>query len=364
MNITIRCSNLARPMVCAGSLFFKDLPPEETNSAAEEGTAAGEYLRLILEGKPIPTHASNKIQFDSDMEFFTRPIANKIIADTQSPILCEQRIDWKTRSGITIQGSYDISYVMDGNLHVEDLKYGWGLVEVNDNWQLLGYAIGEVIRQGKAFPKIILRIHQPRPHHEDGPTRTWELTYAELLEYKEKIELRMEKIANGYQDLTTSPKCKYCPAAVACPAISKAFYRGIEVVHDFIQDNLSDQELSFQLDLIARVSEVLKIKNDSIKALAIDRIKGGKIIPNYVTEASYGDRKWKKDISPEVIETMTGKKVVKQEMLSPAQAEKAGVPKDFVAALVERHFVGNKVVRKDSTAIGNKIFGKPGEMNG
>jgi hypothetical protein len=104
----VRCSGLARPMACAGSLFFENLPEQETNAAAEEGTAAGEYLRLILENKPIPTHASNGVQFDSDMEFYVRPIAEEIKSRAATLILCEQRIDFVTRSGIEIQGSYEV----------------------------------------------------------------------------------------------------------------------------------------------------------------------------------------------------------------------------------------------------------------
>lgn len=354
----IRCSGLSRPMTCAGSLFFMDLPEQEEIPAAKEGTAAGEYLKHLLEGTRPPTHATNGVQFDNDMDFFTRPIAEEIMGKIDSGVLCEQRIDWKTRSGIWIRGSYDASFVRDGVLHVDDLKYGWGLVEAKENWQLLGYAIGEVIRQQNAFEKIVLRIHQPRPHHEDGTTREWVLTYPELLTYKEKIESRMDEIAAGDKSLVTSPKCKYCPAAVACPAFNKAFYRSVEVMHEFMQDNIDDNELSFQLDLVARASDILKIKSDSIKALAVDRIKNGKIIPGYITESSYGDRKWKKEVSPEVIKALTGKDIVEQTMLSPAKAEKMGVPKEFVNSLVDRHFLGMKLTRRDMTEIGNNIFGK------
>ncbi len=346
-------------MACAGSLFF-DLPPEEEIAAAREGTAAGEYLQHLLEGtQNIQTHAKNGVQFDSDMKFYTIPLAQEILDNSNGKVLCEQRIDWQTGSGIVIRGSYDISYVKDGNLHIEDLKYGWGIVEVERNWQLLGYAIGEVIRRGVVFKKIILKIHQPRPHHEDGSTRVWELTYPELLSFKELIEARMYSIANGDKKLSTSKECKHCPAAAeACPAFNKAFYRGIEVVHEFMQDNISDQELSHQLDLVARVMDVLKVKSDSIKALAVDRIKRGVIVPGYMTESSYGDRKWKSDVSPAAIKALTGKDVVEQIMLSPAKAEKIGVPKDFVNSLVDRHFLGQKLVKKDATKIGNQIFGK------
>ena len=223
---------------------------------------------------------------------------------------------------------------------------------------ILGYAIGEVIRRQIAFETIRMRIFQPRPHHEDGPIREWIISYAELLGFKEEIEARMDQIKAGEKSLVTGPKCKYCPAAARhCPALSKSFYRGVEIAHEFMQDNIDEKELSFQLDLVARVTEILKIKSDSLTALAVDRIKQGKIIPNYVSEAKLGDRKWKSGITPDAIKAMTGKNVMREEMLSPAQAEKVGVPKEFIAALVDRHFVGNKVCRKDSTKLGNAIFG-------
>lgn len=361
--LEIRCSGLARPMTCAGSLFFTDLPPQEKNPAAEEGTAAGELLRHYLEKPNMEsgTHASNGVAFDDDMRFFCKPIADEIFANAGSEILCEQRIDWQTRSGIWIRGQYDVSYIgKDGALYVDDLKYGWGIVEPKENWQLIGYAVGEVLRRGRAFDKIVLRIHQPRPHHEDGPVRAWSLTYKELIDYKEKIEARMSAIANGLRELVTSPKCKYCPAAAeACPAIGKQMHYAIEYAQEFVQDKLSEVGVARQLEIIERFQEVLKIKYDSLKDLAVNRIKSGKIIPGYVTEANYGDRKWKRDIDPAAIEMLTGKVITEKVMLSPAKTEKLGVPKDFVNALVERPFLGQKLKKKDASSIGDKIFGKP-----
>jgi len=359
----VRCSGLSRPMNCAGFLFFENLPEQVTNSAAMEGTACGELLAHYLT-KPsldVPTHATNGIAFDDDMKFHAGEVAEEIRNNANGEILCETRIDWETKSGILIKGSYDISYVgKDNKLYIDDLKYGWNLVEVKDNWQLLGYAIGEVIRRQIAFDRIVLRIHQPRPHHEDGPTREWELTYVQLLEYKEKIEARMGQIAGGFAQLSTGKQCKYCPAApAACTAFNKAVFQGIDhVVDHFQQDDISEKEVSFQLDLLTRVTEVLKIKTDSLNQLAVDRIKRGGIIPNYMTEERLSDRKWKKEVSPLVIQTLTGIDIIEKSMMSPAKAEKLGVPKDLVKTYVDRHFIGQKLVRKDVNALGEKIFGK------
>lgn len=354
----VHCSALARPMVCAGFLSFEGLERLPGGPAAEEGTAAGELLERILTNQVGPKQARNGIYFNEEMLFHLTPIAEEINANRQSEVLCEQPIDWRTRSGVWIRGKYDVSFVREGRLYIDDLKYGWGIVEVQNNWQLIGYAIGEVIRRGIAFEKIVLRIRQPRPHHEDGDCREWVLTYAELLGFKEQIEKRFQEIVDGLKTLQTGPQCKYCAATrEACPAFNRLFYRALEVSTEFTQDQIDEAELARQLDHVNRAVDVIKIKMDSLKELAVSRIKNGKIIPGYITESSYGDRKWKSGISPQVVEVLTGKKIIKQEMLSPAQAEKAGVPKDFVNQLVDRHFIGQKLVRKDGSTIGNKIFG-------
>lgn len=357
--LKIRCSQLARPMVCAGFLSFENLPEDEESEPAREGTAAGEYLARKLHGKDIPAQASNGFYFTDEMGFYLNPLAASIKGEAESDISCEQRIDWQSRSGAWIAGSYDISFTRGRRLYIDDLKFGWGIVEVKDNWQLLGYAIGECIRRGVAPEEVVLRIHQPRPHHEDGSTREWVLPYSELLSYKERIDARLEQLVAGVRDLQTGKQCKYCPAAgEACPAFNRLFYRSLEVSTDFVQDAITEEELSRQLDQVARATDVLKIKQDSLTQLAGSRIRAGKVIPGWITEERYGDRKWKDFVDPNVIETLTGKNITKTEMLSPAQAEKVGIPKEFIKDLVDRKFLGQRMVKKNAGELADKIFGK------
>ena len=349
---------MARPMICAGFVFL-DLPKSPGNPAAEEGTAAGEYLERLLLNKPISAMASNGVYFDDDMKFYLTPICEDIKSRTVSDILCEHKIDWQTSSGIVIKGRPDIAFVdNNGQLCVEDLKYGWGIVEVKENWQLIAYAIGEVIRRGQAFETISLKIHQPRPHHEDGSTREWILSYTELLQYKDRIEKRMQEIADGRKDFQTSPQCKYCQGTgEACPAFNRLFYRSLEITTEFFQDSIDNDELSAQLDQVKRAEEVIKIKKDSLNELGVLRIKQGQIVPGYTQTAKYGNRVWKKGIAPEAIQMMTGKNVIETNLMSPAKAEKMGVSKELVNQITEKFFKGNKLEKKNTTEIGNKIFG-------
>ena len=91
--------------------------------------------------------------------------------------------------------------------------------------------------------------------------------------------------------------------------------------------------------------------------MAIDRIKKGKLIPNYVQETKFGNREWKKGVTPEAIQMMTGKNIRKESIMSPAQAEKLGIKRNIVSQMTEKFFKGQKLVKKDSSTIGNNIFG-------
>ena len=361
----IRCSKLARYMVCAGFAHL-DVEELEAGEPAREGTAAGEYLQYLLEGRPLGKVATNGVYFTDDMKFHTTPIYQDMKNRAVDKILCETRIDWQTRSGIWIRGQYDSVFVdKRGYLCIEDLKFGWGIVEVKNNWQLIGYAIGEVIRRGQSFTHISFKIHQPRPHHEDGHTREWLVTYAELLALKEKIEVRMEELANGRSEFQTGDQCKYCKgAAEACPAFSKAFYRAIDLSHEFVQDSLTNEEVAQQLDLVKRAGEVIKIKMDSLTQLGTDRIKKGGLIPGYIQSNQYSQRQWKPNVSPEAIKLMTGIDVVETSFMSPAKVEKMGVSKTLVKQLSGTVLTGVKLEKKNGSDVGNKIFGNSNPTGG
>lgn len=362
----VRCSQLARPMVCAGFMFLDFEKLDTTSPAAEEGTAAGELLQLQLEGRPIPYRATNGVYFDDDMKFYTKPLAQDIFSRANGQVLCEQRIDWVTRSGVVIKGQYDASYVDHyGRLCIDDLKYGWGIVEVKENWQLIGYAIGEIIRRGQYFREIVFRILQPRPHHEEGPIREWVISYDELLVLKERIETRFLEIANGKADLQTSSKCKYCPAAgEACGAFNRLFYRALEVSTHLIQDKLTEKEIADQIDHIKRAEEVLKIKLDSLMELGTARIRAGKIIPGYVQTNKYGHREWKQGVNADTVKVMTGLDVQETVLMSPAKVEKMGLKKKLLEQLTTTKITGVRLEKKNSTEVGNKIFGTTNPLGG
>lgn len=359
----IRCSSLDRYMKCPGFAQMTDTLPNLSNPAAEEGTAAGELLQAMLEQRSLKPNvtgvAKNGVRFDSDMYFHLTPIAQEILAKNVM-ISCEERVDWVPTPGVVIRGQFDIKYVVNDTLYIEDLKYGWKIVDVKENWQLIGYAIGVLLKLPERPKYIQFTIHQPRPHHEDGRSRVWKIAIDDLIFYYNTIVGTMSGIVQGSRQLITGSHCKYCPAAAnRCPAISRSMYDGIsQVMYDFKQDDLTEAEIAEQLRLLEDVSSLVKIKQDSLNDLACMKLKEGKVIPGYGMEEKFGDRSWKSDVTPEAIEVLTGLRIVEQVIMSPAKAEKLGVDKKLVKDLVERRSTGFKCVKKDFTKQAEQVFGK------
>ena len=365
----IRCSSLHRPMHCLGYLSLENLVKEEAGQPAKDGTAIGELLSEMIrqrtDSPKIGTTASNGTFLDQDMWFYARDTYNTILQRAQGNLIeTEERIDWMTPAGITIRGQFDISYVVNNTLYIEDLKYGYGIVEVKDNWQLIGYAIGQCQRLNNKYnwqPEYIsFTIHQPRPYHEEGRVRTHVVHFARLLEYYNQICNRMQEYVTGARTLSTGKSCKYCDAASTCPALNRSANKAIDtVMSEWTEKPLTNEEVAEQYELLQRASELLEIRLKSIEQLAISRIQANQIIPGYAFEMTYGDRKWKQNVTPESIKALTGIDIVKTDVMSPNQAEKAGVSKKLTAALTEKPAKGTKLVKKDIAAEAAQILPKP-----
>lgn len=365
----IRCSSLHRPMHCLGYLSLENLVKEEAGQPAKDGTAIGELLSEMIrqrtDSPKIGTTASNGTFLDQDMWFYARDTYNTILQRAQGNLIeTEERIDWMTPAGIKIRGQFDISFAVNNTLYIEDLKYGYGIVEVKDNWQLIGYAIGQCKRlhdlHGYHPEYISLTIHQPRPYHEEGRVRTNRLHASTLMEYYNQICNRMQEYVNNQGTLATGKSCKYCDAASTCPALNRSANKAIDtVMSDWTEKPLTNEEVAEQYELLQRAHDLLEIRLKSIEQLAISRIQSNQIVPGYAFEMTYGDRKWKQNVTPESIKALTGIDIVKTDVMSPNQAEKAGVSKKLTAALTEKPAKGTKLVKKDIAAEAAQILPKP-----
>lgn len=370
----LRCSSLHRFMNCVGHLSLSTHEPNEAGDAAKEGTAIGEYLTAMIHQKTDKPNfgvaASNDVFINDEMKFHAGNTYRALVESANGAVIeSEERIDWMADS-TTIRGQFDISYYTGGEmkdgylqgvtLHVEDLKYGYGIVEVEENWQLLGYAIGQhmnLLSKGIYVGNIVLRIHQPRAYHEQGTVRTWTISKEQLMAYYYSIINQVRRFVSGDKTLTTSNSCKYCDAAAHCPALNRAFHNSLDVIlDDYTEKELTNDDLSHLLDMVDRANEIVKIKHTSLKNLAISKLMNNQIVPSYGMVQKYGDRRWKDGVDATTIKMMTGIDVTKTDIMSPAQAEKAGVNKKLVEQLAIKPSKGFELGRVDINKKADKLF--------
>lgn len=160
---------------------------------------------------------------------------------------------WETISGKDMGGTGDLTAgVMWGKLYVIDYKNGRGLVEVEDNPQLLDYAFGALIEylEEYEFEEVVLVVIQPNGNHIDGPIREWVTTPEYVYEHMETkrlplVERSLEackiKQAGGVITEYITPgdeQCMWCPSKARCnKGISDTFESvGIELIEDDFED--------------------------------------------------------------------------------------------------------------------------------
>lgn len=103
------------------------------------------------------------------------------------------------------------------HMFVIDFKYGSGLaVEVDDNSQLLAYAIGAAkLYEGKV-DSLTLIIIQPRAFHTKGPIRQQEYDVIDLLIFEEFLRQAALKTDDPNAEVEVGHHCRFCLVAHCC----------------------------------------------------------------------------------------------------------------------------------------------------
>lgn len=218
-------------VACPGSWKLERHFPNVDSVYSIEGKLAHDYAAFLLnsrktfmEVKPI-----NILSLTEEMIDAAHVYENHIleIADNVlDKVHVEERIDipylHKDCFGTPDAWYYDEA---KNNLHVWDFKYGFKAVEVEGNWQLIGYAAGIVSSPVEktsikfdSLQKLIIVLHivQPRSYHKDGIIRSWVLTYPALVEYVIKLESKILNSQSDNPEFNVGNHCKNCKARSIC----------------------------------------------------------------------------------------------------------------------------------------------------
>ncbi len=286
---------------CPGSVRLSQGIEEETSPAAAEGIAAHFLAEWVLKHE-LPVVDSLLV---GDLEK-CRPYKDKAkeMAEHVQIYVDTVRNDSSPRRGsIYIETKFSLNWLhpdMFGTndasirktdpsalyqkLIIYDLKYGYNIVEPENNEQLMYYGLGALGRYNEfQVDEIELVIIQPRSPHPDGPVRRWAIPVIDLYEWGYQV-LKPAAFLTDKVDspVKSGPWCKYCRASnITCHRVTDQALALAETKTDKLNlpevSELSDEKIRKVLDFIG----LFKPWSEKVKAQATDRANMGKKIPGH-----------------------------------------------------------------------------------
>lgn len=272
-------------MRCAGALAMEDGLPNTTNDSAEQGTAAHELASWALTDTAhfcaayVGRVTSNDWEVTEAMAEATQVYVDAIRARVDEYytagaanvfLYIENKVDLSDVLGIPDQfGTSDSIFLVewtDGTwlIGVEDFKFGYRMVNAQENEQLMLYALAALDQYGIVgnFTRARMVIHQPNREH----ISEWECSVEELLEFgkraktaataaQELISIKRTGLGDVTDYLTPGEKqCQWCKAAGTCPALGKFVQ---QTVGDEFEDLTAESVASPQLEKFSDDNSVM-----------------------------------------------------------------------------------------------------------
>lgn len=233
-----------------------------------------------------------------------------------------------------------------------DFKYGWRLVEAEENLAMLCYGASLWEQRGGT---IELHIYQPRPSHPDGPARVWTLNDWDMQDRYDWLRDRAQDCF-VYPQGTPGPQCGDCPAAASCHALAANVHAQYELISDDRMTHHSGDQLGAHLKFLRLAAKLAQARLDAVETEATARISRSMPVTGWALEPRTGNRKF--TIPREMVRLATGVDPIKTTEMSPAELERAGVPKHVVKAITYSPTIGRKLT-DNPTNMANRMFGKP-----
>lgn len=276
--------------------------PDKSGEEADEGTVAhaiaGEVLGTGQKLSSFLGHTRDNVYVDMDM---IRHLSLYIdVCGSQQIGGIEQTMNAEY-DGHTLTGTPDNwQFIFDDSvLRILDLKYGHGVVEVYENWQLLTYAFlvwEHLLRvypgRFDMFKTIELVVVQPRANHPAGPVRRWSFDADLIRNYRNRVIDAMRRAAHENPDIATGAHCRYCPGLLACQGAAIAASYAIEYAGTLVHGKMSPGTLSYEMDLVGRAFKMLRDRQTALVEMGLALNKAGVVVPGWESRRDPGALAW------------------------------------------------------------------------
>lgn len=356
--LTVHASALKRVMNCNGSrLMAGALLP--VISGGEEGEAAKWAASAILKG----TNGQSLVGMSAPNGVF---ITDEILTAVEEYVSAAKVPGAQFATDLDVsfsdpKGKWRVECVADHiallgqTLHVDLFAFGWGIIEPENNWQLIAAAIGWAEQNPAIRPEtVVMTVHQPRPSHPFGPSREVSIDFKALAKFRASIA----EVLSAPSDEVRSGLswCGKCPGLATCAAARGAAMNAIDYAEMHGAENPTNEELARELDALERAQGAIKYRLEALTKMTEYRVKNGEIVGNYAMMPSYGNRTWNDGLTADLLQMFAGKDLRKPGLVTPAQAVNMGVDETVIATLCHRPQRGAKLIKVDPNKRADKLL--------
>ena len=348
-------SSAARWVECPGSVLLQEQfpEPEDGEDDGAEGTAAHALAARILRDGEVAEAAADVMPYVRDVlsEMGHLYVEDPIKVPSVHATEC-----WGTPD------AYRLDYEMKV-VYLWDLKFGYGHVEVLENWQLLTYASGIIDRLGPDGVnwRFVLRIVQPRAYHRDGIVRTWVAYASEVRLATRRLRAAAEEALGNNPSTNPGPHCKHCSARHVCKALQGAALDVVDLADDASPLVLPPAGLARELRALWRARIMLEARLIGLEAQAMAEIRKGVVVPGWTIDHPPGREEWVRPAAEVLaLGELMGVKLAKPaELITPNQARAAGLDATVVTQYAARK-TGTAKLIPITTTEARKAFGGAG----
>lgn len=226
-------------------------------------------------------------------------------------------------------------------LVVGDLKMGYRPVAAKGNKQLV---CGAAAYLTPRHERIRLFISQPTLSDEID---IWEPSREELLQHIEELKAAANTPAPR---LVSGAHCLYCRALLQCDAARDAALTAAEVAGTTLG---SPGNIGREIRILRGAQNALKTRLAALEAMGVEMARNGDLLEGLDLKPTMGRRSW--DVPEEAVVRLgdlMGIDVAPRKLVSPAQAEAAGLNKEYVRSASSAKVSGYALVnQKNATEI-------------
>jgi hypothetical protein len=201
----------------------------ETSEAAEQGTAAHELREFCIKFGVSPHDCIGDVHNNHVVDV---NMADAVSVDVNlmrslslkygvKPLL-EQRVAMTSLGRNDVYGTADTTFIVHDKriVHTLDYKHGFGIVDVNENKQMLGYGIStlDTFDLWGDVDEVHTTVVQPRADHINGPIRTQVYTIDEIWDWQARFARSVDLADDPTVKPVAGSHCRYCRAAGKCRA--------------------------------------------------------------------------------------------------------------------------------------------------